>query len=147
MIETIVTTSVLIVALVILRKLWKGRISFRLQYALWLLVAVRLLVPLPVMESALSIMNFMLPVVEQAEEFGARKIGASDKVYEEPLVSGMPEAPTEQIVPKGNIFRPANDSISETVIGSDTVTDSSDHQNPAEIQENLPVVETSPFTW
>lgn len=74
MIETIVTSSVLIVVLVILRRIWKGKISLRLQYALWLLVAIRLLVPLPVVETAWSVMNVMTPVVEKTEAFGNREI-------------------------------------------------------------------------
>lgn len=62
--EAIITSSVLILCIVLLRRLCKGRISAGLQYALWLLVAVRLIMPgitavfpdlLP--ESGLSIMN------------------------------------------------------------------------------------------
>lgn len=62
--ETIITSSVLILCIALLRKLCKGRISACLQYALWLIVAVRLIIPgmtvifpniLP--ESNLSIMN------------------------------------------------------------------------------------------
>ena len=41
----LLTSSVLILVLILLRTLLRGRISLRLQYALWLLVAVRLLVP------------------------------------------------------------------------------------------------------
>ncbi len=45
MINWIVTSSVLILAMIFLRHICKGKISLRWQYALWLLVAVRLLVP------------------------------------------------------------------------------------------------------
>lgn len=43
--EIILTSSVLITVIALLRQLLRGRISPRLQYALWLLVALRLLLP------------------------------------------------------------------------------------------------------
>lgn len=45
MIERILTSSLLILVIILLRRLLRGRISPQLQYALWLLVALRLLVP------------------------------------------------------------------------------------------------------
>ena len=75
--ETIITSSVLILCIALIRKLCKGRISACLQYALWLIVAVRLIIPglavvfpniLP--ESNLSIMNVAdrVAVAAQTEE-------------------------------------------------------------------------------
>ncbi len=43
--EIIVTSSVLILCMILIRRLFKGKISSRLQYALWLLVALRLVLP------------------------------------------------------------------------------------------------------
>ncbi|ROR28267.1 beta-lactamase regulating signal transducer with metallopeptidase domain [Mobilisporobacter senegalensis] len=65
MIETFVSSSILIIILCIIRFLLKGKINFRLQYALWGLAAIRLLLPntliqLPGIGSSFSIMN---PVV------------------------------------------------------------------------------------
>ena len=50
--EMLITSSVLILAILLLRFLFRRTISRRVQYALWLLVALRLLVPvnLPAME-------------------------------------------------------------------------------------------------
>ena len=50
--EILLTSSVLILALLLLRLLFRKAISRRVQYALWGLVALRLLVPvsLPAME-------------------------------------------------------------------------------------------------
>lgn len=62
--EAIITSSILIVCIALLRRLCKGKISAGVQYALWLIVAVRLMMPgitavfphiLP--ESDFSIMN------------------------------------------------------------------------------------------
>lgn len=43
--EIIITSSVLIVCIMLIRIIFKGKISSRLQYALWLLVALRLIIP------------------------------------------------------------------------------------------------------
>ncbi len=43
--EIIVTSSVLILCIILIRRLFKGKISSRLQYALWILVALRLVIP------------------------------------------------------------------------------------------------------
>ncbi len=57
MLEIIITSSVLIFALVLFRRLCWGKISRRLQYGLWILVAIRLLVPAQFLTSPFSIMN------------------------------------------------------------------------------------------
>lgn len=59
MLETIITSSVLIAALILSRYLFKGKINLRLQYALWLLVAVRLLMPFSIFQSSLSVLNIL----------------------------------------------------------------------------------------
>ena len=43
--EIIITSSVLILCIMLIRIIFKGKISSRLQYALWLLVALRLIIP------------------------------------------------------------------------------------------------------
>lgn len=55
--ELLITSSVLICVILLLRRVLRGRISLRLQYALWLLVAVRLLVPVSLFSSPVSVMN------------------------------------------------------------------------------------------
>ena len=63
LLEVLVSSSVLILALSAMRLVLRGKISPRLQYGLWLLAAVRLLVPVSIGESPTSVMNF---VPEQA---------------------------------------------------------------------------------
>lgn len=55
MTEWIISSTVLMLIVIGLRTVLKGRISLGLQYALWLLVLVRLLVPVNFTQSALSI--------------------------------------------------------------------------------------------
>ncbi|GEM_PF-1383491 len=55
----VIASSVLIVAIILLRFLFRKKISLRLQYALWIPVLLRLLFPFTLGESALSIMNWV----------------------------------------------------------------------------------------
>ena len=57
MTEVLVSSTVLILALAALRWLLRGKIDPRLQYALWLLAALRLLLPVPLVSSPVSVMN------------------------------------------------------------------------------------------
>lgn len=57
--DMIFTTSLFITVVILLRAVVRNKISMRLQYALWLLVAVKLLVfPVPRLESVLSLQQF-----------------------------------------------------------------------------------------
>ena len=67
MLETIIASSVLIAVLILLRYFFKGKINLRLQYALWLLVAVRLLMPFSIFDSSFSILN-IVNMGRQAEQ-------------------------------------------------------------------------------
>ena len=57
MIEWIVSSTVLIAVLILLRFVLKGKISLRLQYTLWSLALIRLLMPFSLGSSGISIMN------------------------------------------------------------------------------------------
>mgnify|MGYP002794700845 CR=1 FL=1 len=57
MMQWIVSSSVLILVVIALRYVLRGKLSLRMQYALWLLVLVRLLVPVSFGASDLSVMN------------------------------------------------------------------------------------------
>lgn len=57
MLEILISSTVLILVLTALRFLLRGKISPRLQYALWLLAALRLLLPVSLVRSPVSVMN------------------------------------------------------------------------------------------
>jgi len=57
--EWIISSSVLIVLVIALRHVLRGKISLRLQYALWLVVLVRLLMPVSIADSSFSIASFL----------------------------------------------------------------------------------------
>lgn len=64
MLEILISSTALIIVICCIRTFWKGKINLHLQYALWLLVVIRLLplgiflgAELPKIESPVSIMN------------------------------------------------------------------------------------------
>lgn len=59
MLEWIISSAVLTAIVIALRLVFKGRMSLRLQYALWLLVLVRLLVPFSFGSTAWSVQNLL----------------------------------------------------------------------------------------
>ena len=68
MAEWIISSSALILAVVLLRRVLRGRLSPRLQYALWALVLVRLLVPVSFGAAGLSVQNLVRGADERAAE-------------------------------------------------------------------------------
>jgi beta-lactamase regulating signal transducer with metallopeptidase domain len=57
--STTIASSVLILSIALVRRLFRGGLDLRLQYALWLLVAARLLLPLPPVQSPVSVLNVL----------------------------------------------------------------------------------------
>lgn len=92
MIEWLITSSILILAVFLLRWVTKGKISMRFRYALWLAVVLRLVLPVPVADSALSIMN-LLPADGMAleEDLLAHILEGEDKL----IKTGDREAASE----------------------------------------------------
>ena len=94
MLQWIISSSVLIAVILLLRLLLKGRISLRLQYGLWALVLLRLLIPGSILHSAASVANlvsefteppvFSAPALKQEEALEEkRKAEASARKAEE----------------------------------------------------------------
>ena len=69
--ELLLTSSVLILAVLALRHFGRGRLSRRLCYGLWLVVLLRLLVPVS-LPSPTSVLN--LPAAQSAERFLAQRV-------------------------------------------------------------------------
>lgn len=76
MIQVILTSSVLIVVIALLRLVLKGRIRPGLQYGLWGLVLLRLLVPVSWFESPVSVAEAAAPALEQVEEISGYSVSA-----------------------------------------------------------------------
>jgi beta-lactamase regulating signal transducer with metallopeptidase domain len=66
------TSSILTIFLLLVRRIFLGRINPRLQYAAWALLALRLLIPLRA-ESAFSAINVINPMTRTIEQFLIQK--------------------------------------------------------------------------
>ena len=132
--EVLVSSSVLILALALLRILLRGKISPRLQFALWLLVAVRLLVPVSLGQSPASVMNYVpeqqmseiledasIPaqVPQQVTALPVEGTAFTDEVLPAEASQTATEAPTasEDLAEESARFRPAPITICYFVWG------------------------------
>lgn len=70
--DVTITSSVLILAILLIRQLTKGKINPLLQYMLWLLVVLRLAFPFPLWNSSVSIMNLFPQTSRLEDSLGAQ---------------------------------------------------------------------------
>lgn len=100
--EILLTSSVLILALLALRQLFRRTVSRRMQYALWLLVLVRLLVPVNVGTLAHNVLSAAAPV-QTAVEKRLRDSAIYLPTAHEPLTQhpNAPDLAPEQALPRG----------------------------------------------
>ena len=89
MTEVLVSSTVLILALAALRWLLRGKIDPRLQYALWLLAALRLLLPVPLVSSPVSVMNAAADVPAAVQRLTAPE----DRRAPQPAAEAAPAQP------------------------------------------------------
>lgn len=82
MIEHLITSSVLMLCILLIRMLFGNRMSQRLKYGLWLLVAIKLLVPLPMYEADISIMNVVQFMENQIGNKTSVKLSTEDVTAE-----------------------------------------------------------------
>lgn len=118
MTEILITSSVLILALLVLRRVFREKISRRTQYALWLLVLARLLIPVSLPTAGFGVLSAAEPAVEAASSRLE-----SRAVYVLPLdrapaadVPAASQAQPGQVVETGDSFGyPVLSSDGETV--------------------------------
>lgn len=89
--EWIITSSILIVFIILIRGLCKDKIGLRARYALWLVVAVRLLVPFSFAESSLSVLNFL----EAGGSGQAQELERKELIFPVPVVPETGKVVTE----------------------------------------------------
>lgn len=92
--EWILSSSVLTAAVLLLRKLFDGRVSRRLQYSLWLLVLIRLLVPGSIAQSAVSVADML------ARQDAVRQVSTQLRTPTESYESAMAEVLTSHSIPQ-----------------------------------------------
>ncbi len=93
MIEWIVSSCFLIAVIIALRYILKGKISLRLQYSLWALVLLRLLVPVSFGSTGFSVMNMLPENPAEAVLSAALSVGVPHDAYT--LTEGTIATPEE----------------------------------------------------
>lgn len=95
MAEWILTSSLLIVIVLAVRALFRGRMGLRLRYALWLLVLLRLLVPGTVFQTGLSVLNYVPLSQTAAAQAQPSQSGGSPSAPEAEPMPVRPEGEAE----------------------------------------------------
>lgn len=119
MIEMIITSSVLILVILILRRIVGRKINMQLRYALWLLVAVRLILPVNVGSSGVSVLN-LLPHIQQSSDSDTEELPTDKTADAEYSEDGGKGSFLTEPLPLGE--EKENENVSEpgAVLAADT---------------------------
>ena len=99
MTNCIISSSVLILIVTCMRHFLKGKMSAKLQYALWLLVAVRLLVPISFGNSVLSVENITNQILPMQEDSVVQDMAQENMIVESEEDIVYPDAVENEGVP------------------------------------------------
>lgn len=122
--EWVLSSSILIAVVILVRLVFKGRISLRLQYALWGLVLIRLLIPFNVGSSAFSVSNIATQVKQGAAAqvaFSSAQNVPSEQAEPDPVPSGLGVDTQEHISPLPGADTDGEVWGAPTVVGAQTV--------------------------
>lgn len=114
MTEWILTSSALILVVIALRGLLKDKLRPLLRYCLWGLVLVRLLLPLSLFESTLSLGNTLRELTQQTDSAVTQYEAAYDQVLQQHIHTGISVTPSqlrEEV--RQQVFEDAYAAISE----------------------------------
>lgn len=105
MLEVIVTSSVLILAILAVRAVFGEKLGMRMRYALWAVAALRLLLPFPLIPSGASVMNVVGVIQEQVqvreEHRGQARDPAGESLTAPQAGNGQREPQSETGAPYG----------------------------------------------
>lgn len=108
MTETLISSSVLIILVIILRYIMRRKVPNCAIYSLWLIVAIRLIMPSGLFENAVSIMNFQKYRIEKT---GKSSAITADIISENYAPENI-DIKTDTVIP----------DISEIIHGTDTTS-------------------------
>lgn len=102
MIQWIISSCALILIVIIIRRVLWGKISLRLQYSLWSIVLLRLLLPFSFFESELSLMTAAkelrgIEIAQTVEKLGSSIVGIEEIEYV-PYTAVTPTVATDIIM-------------------------------------------------
>ena len=132
MAQWIITSSVLIVIVIALRTLLKGHISLRLQYGLWALVLVRLLIPLSI-PSNISVMNALPETETEVLQTPLGYVGYELPDLAKPELPQLPQTGEETPQPPAQINPPVQ--VTPPVQSTPTISTMEQYQQALEQYE------------
>lgn len=104
MIEAVISSSVLITIIILIRTFFKGKIKSSVMYSLWLIAALRLMLPFELAHSPFSVMNAaedIIPqvIVSESDNSAAVILNESEPYIPEGVIenSSEKEIPTSEI--------------------------------------------------
>ena len=115
---SILTSSIFILLVVVLRMVFRGKISMRLQYALWLFVAINLLlIPIPKIESGLSVQNLIKrdTYSEVSQEMKKQERNTADITFLNQQTASMMNQNKEQVLESREIAQTQDISRSAAI--------------------------------
>ena len=118
MLEIVLTSSVLILIILLLRAFCRKRIKPTLRYALWLIVAVRLILPFSLFSSNASVMNFFgkAGIVElPAQSADITPSAPTDIVNDTPAVDGSDDAYTPEDIIAPEVLPPLEQGYTDQI--------------------------------
>ncbi len=130
----LISSGILILLVMSLRRLARKKISPILQYSLWLLVAVRLLLPFQLGSSVLSIENFLPQKAQVQEDI------QSPVIPQFPTQQVQEQLPTEQILPE--VILPTEESLLQEVSPVEPRPDETQTSGTAEVMPSPSVEQT-----
>ena len=120
--ELLITSSVLIIVLLILRAVFAKSVRRTLIYSTWLLVALRLLIPVQFGEMSISVLNLFQPVTQAVTDISNKPvIEAAPVAPPQALPEAQPDQPVQPVLPEipeqspitPDIQLPDNDPVPE----------------------------------
>lgn len=126
--EILITSSVLILVIVLFRQLFRNKVSRRLQYGLWLLVALRLLIPIQFGQSDYSVTS-----ITEKIESESKPIQQIQQVLQEPVAGPSRAELYEQLL---NEYLQKNEAPAEPEVQEPVVPETREPVTP-EIREQI----------
>lgn len=140
MVTLFLTSALMVIVILIIRFLFKNKLSFLILYPLWGLVLLRLLVPVTIIESPLSIMNLgnITGSRETVRPSKEQKIIINNKPEENKYNKTNNKNTTKQFINKNEKNTNINNNINNNIIIPDKEPDIKN------IEENIPITNTTP---
>ncbi len=141
MTEYLVTLSLLICAVLLIRGLFCKTVSPRVIYALWLAVVIRMLLPVSLFEADIPMPVFgQIGETVQTETHPAASTTGADVLSQTPVTSAvqaMPTVPSSGTAPGTSVIPPANEETQ-----SEVMTATLSETDPPAVQQS-PAVDTA----